>query len=1816
MPVKGELFPPIRNESLPRTRQDTQTQPTKKAVIKGGKLVISYPVVQEDKLTDESPLKRIATIDLATAAKQDKERRGNTPQKPLNMAPAVSQQSMADAYNQQVGKSLERKQVGGGPSARQTMASTLGPTEGQSSQGTSSSILAVPVTRNTSVRQRSPKHISQCFQEELPPVIPAKSASRSRSNTPTSADLSSAMPLQPPPRSPLRSLPRKNSIGDMLQEHVNSSKELLDQSKPSMEDAEHSAPVATSQPDSRVLPRRNESVSKSKSIVSPNKTVDVLVPPLAPLSPRKTRAPPQYELESNSGVQYRTTGALSSIPRSGSVKNNIRPSRQKLNSPPPIEEAKPLKTPVQLRGTTGLPNNPRARATAKPPAVANQDQTVMFINGINYNDPNGIQGIIDEISTDLAAKAGWEDSANRDSVVNRPRPIPRKSPVFPSVGSKELPKLPPKDGLVSPDKAAQSKPLILYSTAGSPSQLPPLPRPPPTPKSARLQPVAKKEPVSSSKADNAKIMERVTGEAGGNVVQPTSTSTALQPQMSPTTGRLSPGSKTNDPKAYLAAMPAMSKEDIKPPPSGKRNADAATKYVSKFSIATTMSPDEPPSAYLQSPALALLRSSQDGLKRRSSPVLPVNDSQESATPISIRVDQPFGGSASPASAQRYGDLQDAGANYASKSLNVPTSIVSMSTRSSYADSALLNGEDDGKEMVTFMLDRNTYYPDNAAATPPLNRIYGGTEGKRGSWHRRIGEHPPTFSDRESVQSRRVPRPPPLELARVTRRFKGPPPQISPLETPQQALDQIQQQLDKFDKLNADTDDNELEEHRMSLLADIEMEMGMEENRWQKMRDNLARASFSTVGSNPVSPFLNEDNSSPARNVQVSATEVNNNVANNNGTNLTVREKDMGRPRSSVLYTADQVQISRLNRLPARFQSTSANDPSEISTAVAQDGVSVSDRNTPPAAMLSSQDNMANPSDSTESNLIEKGDGLLENSDLWQPNSTEAGSETTNSQTSLWNSASESVIQPTISLPSGPRPVTRRAEDLPPVEDSGLWDKPGESSISQARTPSLWRAALQSPESSAPQEPATRPRTLKPPRKSRRISSLPDILENPEPMENKRGTLGIFQFPWGEKSDTASLPTLLQSQMVMGMPVNMVTGGPPIYPSLEMQMQVLRSQQQSSSFFDHYDDEDAILDVSEDSDNDSFYGDDDDDSFDETTLWEIASLLRSDRVPSRDSLFPGSGSGSGRFETLTAQGDTLPNMASSAPQAQEVVEEQDGESADEDSPRPLLRRESSSPTLPPPDATLWVNNVHIPAGIASHGLFQDDKLWATYIADEAGITRAPLRQSEVSKISSTSLWARPMSKIAMSPPVGLWSTKTESQHKAEPVVHVKEVSRSATPESTLLWSAPESTIVKNFGLPQPKSETWIDYKSLGETTSRRRPRKRDVLTIESQSLWSQSPIQEEPAAPRGIELKVEVVLPSSDDEDKEDEPSTTTPVNTMSFVQPVVDDTTSAVESPMKSSELEDAFIPIADEPAVYDATIATESEDDIVAASPLGNDLWVPITTMPMNEERHGLFQVNHSGNQQVKDYRGTAKSPAALETRPTPRSVRRSLPSLESQTLWAPPTRHSFAHDWVTLSSIRPSTPPGQLSSESGSESPFSDTSSTYSNVTGESTVASFLTAQASAQPKPQFVTDADWMATLQSTGPATRPRDEVVSSVPNWAAALHDSSDDVTPRASAYMLPTEPAEAQSDAESQPETMAEVEAEAQSETEAESPIPEQQTKPPSIWRQTQTGGFDPARHHPVFNVYTLDTSNGDCHPAAQGYIHTLVNHNPDLIQR
>ena len=249
--------------------------------------------------------------------------------------------------------------------------------------------------------------------------------------------------------------------------------------------------------------------------------------------------------------------------------------------------------------------------------------------------------------------------------------------------------------------------------------------------------------------------------------------------------------------------------------------------------------------------------------------------------------------------------------------------------------------------------------------------------------------------------------------------------------------------------------------------------------------------------------------------------------------------------------------------------------------------------------------------------------------------------------------------------------------------------------------------------------------------------------------------------------------------------------------------------------------------------------------------------------------------------------------------------------------------------------------------------------------------------------------------------------------------------------------------------------------------------------------------------------------------------------------------------------------------------------------------LWVPSVAVQVQGAEEGLFCIDHFRS----DYKTTSNKAAAQGTRPTLRATKKPLSQVTSTSLWSSPTRHTFAHDWISLSSIRPSTP-GGVSSASGSESPFSDASSAFSSVTGLSTVGStFICCPednvAQQNPRP------DWDASLQKVASPKRLARGLVSAA-DWDTALDDAI-----RASGYgavRLSTSPSEAAPDADCDVALEKDINA-----SEADSTTPEAHrasivAEPPPVVV------FDVSRNHPVFAVSGLDTDSADVHPAGKGY--------------
>ncbi|XP_044716196.1 uncharacterized protein HRG_10370 [Hirsutella rhossiliensis] len=1022
------------------------------------------------------------------------------------------------------------------------------------------------------------------------------------------------------------------------------------------------------------------------------------------------------------------------------------------------------------------------------------------------------------------------------------------------------------------------------------------------------------------------------------------------------------------------------------------------KFLSKFSLDTTFSAFDEQQNGVFEPSQAASqshRSPQGGernKKRLSSPVIPADDRQGSlasqnwdANEGSRRVHFP-----EPVTKPQAVQVASSTATPESRMWLEPND------RRHMVESALLTDDDDeGKETMTVMLD----VPVEQAK--PHKQDLAGSVPDRGSWHRRVGDKCPTFSDRKRMtRTRLVPRPPPLPLDKPTKTRKAATAELPPLETPKQALEKIQEQLNRLGELVEPPATEEGQQQPepeqpqenlrrgTSLLADLEMEMGMQEDHWQEMRRDYSRVSMSTLASSP-----NTEPPSAKLERMLSAAA---------GADSAGLEAPIGLDVSTL----------NLGNLSKPFSS-----PSDL-----EKWALGGDKNL--GSIQAPQIDSARPPVST-SLTSSPGIRHVTSSDFSE-RSTDAAIQSLE----LTPSPSRGDLQ---------RPVTRKASELLGIESPMLHST-----------------------SSTPKEthPAERPRTMRPPRRSKRMSSLPDILEDPVPMVGKRGTLGLFQFPWGEKSDSASVPLSSQMQaamnmsMGMGMPVNMA----PDYPS---------------SFFDDYDDDEAAGDEYGVSSEDDEYGedddedeDDDDDSFDEATLWEIANLLKSDKVPSRGSLFPEQERG-GRQEP--SSGPSRHHASVSA------IESRDSEPPVGSSRVPSNGRSSSRNQSM--QTHLWGGKSSHASTMRSIGLPQPDKTWETYLTCPAGTVRAPIRVLRPATLTSNTLWpadsGEPMSTPTQ-PAMGLWQSTVimSSSRVAGPVDAVDLKQQETVTEilpffldATLRWSQPK--------FPEPAS---------------------DDLAQPDQAMG------ELHHAPENAPVHV----------------------------------TPQEASQALVESELLQAPGPSYAVGAGGGAVTETGSGETVA--------LWVPPVAAKAEESR-GLFQMRH-----VCDKKGEMSTePAALEMRPNPRTRPQTLEKLESTGLWSLPPKHSFAHDWISLSSMRPRTPEA-MSSAWSSRSPFTDASSTHSSITRLSTASGSLftgyleeTASCSSSQSP--ASQAEWAAALAEALAASSSGSVVSVSAPSEEVAA--ASESVSPG---------------------------------------------------------GGFDTSTMHPVFLTSDFDTSVGDIHPAALGY--------------
>ncbi|KAK3303338.1 uncharacterized protein B0T15DRAFT_402216 [Chaetomium strumarium] len=845
------------------------------------------------------------------------------------------------------------------------------------------------------------------------------------------------------------------------------------------------------------------------------------------------------------------------------LKTDIRPSRMlppSAKAPPP----EPTKTPLQRRPTIGLPSNPRARGVQVAEESGSQHRTILFVNNIEYNDPAAVEAIIKGAgngSTKPAPVA--ETPGTSDSVVHRPRPIPRR----PSLVHRRT----------KSSGSLIGRGSLLRSTPGSPSQLPPLPPLPTRSATVSVRP-------HPNDTRSMTLEEKLTFF----FPSPPSAKSIKRRSSVPEVPRI--------PASYL---------DVDSSP-GELTHRQPSDRTTKTSVRTE--------SILDVDEIRRQPARQASGKRASSPIIPdvpVRVSAWTETTYDRSEDDATNWSAmpSPELAVSVPVVHRPG---------LPASIQMPARKDTQASQLHVPQPTDNRTSsatVPFVLDTSTVPPSEceAAATP-----------ERSTWHRRVGDECPTFSVRtRKTRSRKMSPPPPLSLNAVTAKHTiAIQVEPSPLESPGQAIRQIRAQLRKFEELEQQSASPQSATRRLALLEDLEREMGQQAEHWREIKHDIGRDSLSSMQTTSRRESLisaagsHVASESPRRPGIGAERRASRSIIPSSSTNGNLGIPDVSvRKSASPQLSNWQKRLTEAHMDYMDVQHLRSSNVNLLHLARAQLASP-----TPPDSDQSDQsDEEVPPVPSLPSKVATEWSRQAQpkRPSLWKPASTEPAASTS----LLWAPGLKTGVKTEAPLPGlSVRPAKRTEEAPLRIESSLLWRKPYQAA--NRSTSGLWRPLWAS--AAPPAEPITRtpskmtsstspspkpprPVTQRPPRRNKRVTLLPDILESPKPLPDRQGTLGIFQFPWGEKSDTASIQA--RPTMFMAMPGTMTSGGPSLGAAAFKPPEPASGY--SSSFFDDYDDEeddDPILDSDEEDGSD-------DDGFDETTLWEIASLLKTDSVPS-------------------------------------------------------------------------------------------------------------------------------------------------------------------------------------------------------------------------------------------------------------------------------------------------------------------------------------------------------------------------------------------------------------------------------------------------------------------------------------------------------------------------------------------------------------------------------------------------------------------------
>ncbi|KAF4976677.1 hypothetical protein FZEAL_6691 [Fusarium zealandicum] len=440
--------------------------------------------------------------------------------------------------------------------------------------------------------------------------------------------------------------------------------------------------------------------------------------------------------------------------------------------------------------------------------------------------------------------------------------------------------------------------------------------------------------------------------------------------------------------------------------------------------------------------------------------------------------------------------------------------------------------------------------------------------------RQVGETRLTFSDRGySVMQRRSPPPAPLLLRKTDKCGIM---QADPSSESENGME-IFHKRHNLNSLCEDVVDltslsgsAPADDQRTTLLANLELELSQQEYQWQAIRHTmLGRDSLSTVGTSPSRDSRHGSLHYRQAHLEMYADhDLLPFVSPTSGPNL---------GKSKLLTSSSFPRSSTSLESPTPREIDDGEYDEESETLVGQT------HNVAKAATA-----------------------------LWRPITSVAAAATT--APSLWTPASKlsaTDLAPE-EIPDSTRLVRRRILEPLTIESSRMWEK--QVSQHQVSHRGLWRAEpRRTTETQVVEVGTQQPTPRQPPRRIKRATLLPDILENPEPLPNRRGTLGIFQFPWGQVSDCA---TTARPLTFMAMRGTMASRGSALISGVHGGSDAKdKSSDDGLLSMDDYemDDEDVYYSSDyETYDSDEDEDEDEDGVVDETTVWEIVKLLEPGR----------------------------------------------------------------------------------------------------------------------------------------------------------------------------------------------------------------------------------------------------------------------------------------------------------------------------------------------------------------------------------------------------------------------------------------------------------------------------------------------------------------------------------------------------------------------------------------------------------------------------